>query len=714
MNNPIDGRLADLDETLFMPRELSWLSFNHRVLQEAENPSVPVIQRLRYLGIFSSNLDEFFRVRVAEIRRLIVVSTGVKRQRAKALLETIQQRIVQLQSDFDRIQVAVMAELRHRHISIIDEKSLTAKQLEFVEDYFASKVLPTLEPILLSDEQAIPALTDESLYLAVDIQTEEGSQYAVMEVPSDVLGRFVAIPRGKDPKGRVYILLDDIIRACLPRAFRGVFDIRTVNAYCFKFSRDAEIEIEASINESLIEKMASSLKQRRKADAVRFVYDSEMPEPLLDHLRRRLGFGRYDSLIPGGRYHNSKDYIGFPNEGPKYLEFKPLPPVRIPTLDASHNIFNELRKKDYLLYYPYHPFDYVVDILKTAAIDPAVTSIRICLYRVASNSQIVDALINAQYNGKRVRVVVELAARFDEQANIAWSERLTEAGIEVIFGIPGLKVHSKLFLIERIEDGEVVRYSHIGTGNFNEKTARLYTDFTLLTANRVIGQDIDKVFDFLKYNYKQPNYKELLVSPHTSREGIISLIDGEIANAKNGFRAQLFLKCNNLVDRQLTLKLYEASQAGVEIKLIIRGMCSLLPGVAGISDNIRAISIIDRYLEHPRVYVAYNRGKPKYLLGSADLMTRNIDHRVEVLCPVYDADAQRVIQDVLDQQWNDNVKARVIDREQSNKMVSSEAKSAAVRSQESIHRYFTTGRLPRIPRSDIRKPSVRRKKHHKR
>jgi len=456
------------------------------------------------------------------------------------------------------------------------------------------------------------------------------------------------------------------------------------------------------------------LKQRRKADAVRFVYDSEMPEPLLDHLRRRLGFGRYDSLIPGGRYHNSKDYIGFPNEGPKYLEFKPLPPVRIPTLDASHNIFNELRKKDYLLYYPYHPFDYVVDILKTAAIDPAVTSIRICLYRVASNSQIVDALINAQYNGKRVRVVVELAARFDEQANIAWSERLTEAGIEVIFGIPGLKVHSKLFLIERIEDGEVVRYSHIGTGNFNEKTARLYTDFTLLTANRVIGQDIDKVFDFLKYNYKQPNYKELLVSPHTSREGIISLIDGEIANAKNGFRAQLFLKCNNLVDRQLTLKLYEASQAGVEIKLIIRGMCSLLPGVAGISDNIRAISIIDRYLEHPRVYVAYNRGKPKYLLGSADLMTRNIDHRVEVLCPVYDADAQRVIQDVLDQQWNDNVKARVIDREQSNKMVSSEAKSAAVRSQESIHRYFTTGRLPRIPRSDIRKPSVRRKKHHKR
>lgn len=713
MIDPIDGRLADLDERLFMPRELSWLSFNARVLQEAENVEVPVIQRLRYLGIFSSNLDEFFRVRVAEIRRLIVVSTGGKRQAAKELLATIQQRIGELQREFDRIQVGVMAELRRRHIYITDEKTLTRSQLQFVEGYFADKVLPTLEPILLSDELAIPALADESLYLAVDMLTDQGVQYAVMEVPSDVLGRFVAIPRGKDRKGKVYILLEDIIRACLVRVFRGVFDIQSADAYCFKFSRDAEIEIEASINESLIEKMATSLKQRRKADAVRFVYDSAMPEPLLEHLRKRLGFGRYDSLIPGGRYHNSKDYIGFPNAGPKYLEFKPFVPARIPELDKTSNIFNELRERDYLLYYPYHPFDYVVDVLKTAAIDPAVSSIRICLYRVASNSQIVDALINAQYNGKRVRVVVELAARFDEQANIAWSERLTEAGIEVIFGIPGLKVHSKLFLIERMEQGHVVRYSHVGTGNFNEKTARLYTDFTLLTADPVIGEDISQVFDFLKYNYRRPDYQELLVSPHTTREGLIALIEAEIENARNGFRAQLFLKCNNLVDRQLTLKLYEASQAGVEVKLIIRGMCSLLPGLAGISENIRAISIIDRYLEHPRVYVAYNRGNPKYLMGSADLMTRNIDYRVEVLCPIHDPAAQRMLQDILDQQWNDNVKARVIDSGQANKMVSSVGKATSVRSQETIHRYIETGKLPRMPQSDIRKPSVRRKKGHK-
>ena len=351
-----------------------------------------------------------------------------------------------------------------------------------------------------------------------------------------------------------------------------------------------------------------------------------------------------------------------------------------------------------------------MDVLKTAAIDPSVTAIKICLYRVASNSQIVDALINAQYNGKRVRVVVELAARFDEQANIAWSERLTEAGIEVIFGIPGLKVHSKLFLIDRMEQGKLVRYSHIGTGNFNEKTARLYTDFTLLTSDPVICEDVNQVFDFLKYNYRRPDYKQLLVSPHTSRTGIMELIDGEIKNAREGFRAQLFFKCNNLVDKQLTLKLYEASQAGVEIRLVIRGMCSLLPGVSGISENIQAISIVDRYLEHPRVYVAHNRGVPKYFIGSADLMTRNIDSRVEVICPVTDEAAQTLLQDVLDQQWNDNSKARVIDSKQANEMVVSSGRATLVRSQETIHRYLQTGKAPRMPKSSMRTPSVRRRR----
>ena len=366
--------------------------------------------------------------------------------------------------------------------------------------------------------------------------------------------------------------------------------------------------------------------------------------------------------------------------------------------------------KDVLLYYPYHPFDYVVDVLKTAAIDPKVVSIKICLYRIASNSQIVDALINAQFNGKRVRVVVELAARFDEQANIAWAERLTEAGIEVIFGIPGLKVHSKLFLIDRVEDSRHHYYSHVGTGNFNEKTARLYTDFALMTANQTIGEDIERVFDFLKYNFRRPDYKELIVSPHSSRSRLIELIDREIANARDGYRAVLFFKCNNLVDRQLTLKLYEASQAGVQIQLIVRGMCSLLPGVRGISDNIRAISIVDRFLEHPRVYIAHNRGEPEYYIGSGDLMTRNIDFRVEVLCPVYDKDAQTTIQTIMDQQWHDNQKARILDSKQNNEMVDSRGRATALRSQETIHRYLETGKIPRMPKGVMRTPSIRRKK----
>lgn len=709
--DPIERLLEDLDEPHFYPRELSWLAFNARVLQEAEDPDVPIIQRVRYLGIFSSNLDEFFRVRVAEVRRLISVSQGPQRQKSKALLSAIQQRVVELQHEFEDVYARVLKALSARGIHLIDEHQLDAGQRVFVEDFFQNKVLPELEPILLRDEHAIPLLTDESLYLAIDIETADaGPQLALLEVPTNSLGRFIEIPKPKRKQGRVFIVLDNIIRACLAQTFRGVFEITSASAYCFKFSRDAELEIDASINESLVEKMESSLKQRQRADAVRFVYDEEMPERVLAYLRKRFGFGKYDSMIPGGRYHNSKDFIDFPNAGPKYLEFKPLPPIRIDRLEDEASLFANIREKDVFLYYPYHPFNYIIDVLKTAALDPAVLSIKICLYRVAKNSRVVDALINAHNNGKRVMVVVELAARFDEQANITWAQRLTEAGIEVIFGIPGLKVHSKLFLIERREGADISYYSHVGTGNFNEKTARLYTDFSLITFDQNIGKDIAQVFDFLKFTYRRPEYKLLLVSPHSSRPGLISMIDREIRHAREGYRAMMILKCNNLVDRQLTEKLYEASREGVEIRLIIRGMCSLQPGVKGLSDNIEGISIVDRYLEHPRAYVFHNRGNPAYYIGSADLMTRNIDYRVEVLCPILDREAQQTIQDVLDQQWYDNVKARRLDAEQSNKLPKPKKKAAAIRSQETIHRYLSNGKLPRYPKSTMRQPSVRRRK----
>jgi len=708
--SPVTTRLADLDKRFFFPRELSWLSFNARVLQEARDPEVPLIERVRYLGIFSNNLDEFFRVRVAEVRRLISVSKGPERQAAKALLQSIQKQVVALQKEFDAIYVALMAELQKQKIYLINEKQLDDGQALFVQQFFRDTVLPELEPILLDESHAIPNFTDESLYLAVMIKTRDGERFAVLEVPSGQLGRFIEIPRQKGRRrGTVFITLDNVIRACLPQVFRGVFAITSVSAYCFKFSRDAELELDPSINESLIEKMASSLKQRRRADAVRFVYDKTMPDALLSALRKSFGFGRYDSLIPGGRYHNSKDFLSFPNPGAKTLEFKPHPKINLPELDDPASIFEVISARDVLLYFPYHSFDYIVDVLKTAALDPAVTAIKICLYRTAKNSRVAEALINAIHNGKRVTAVVELAARFDEQANIEMAHRLTEAGVEVIFGIPGLKVHCKLFSIERREEGEVRYYSHIGTGNFNEKTARLYTDFSFLTSDQTIGQDVAAVFNFLKFNYRLPTYETLLVSPHSSRSGLMERIDREIRHARQGYRAMMTLKCNNLVDRQLTLKLYEASQAGVSIRLIVRGMCSLLPGIKGVSENIEAISIIDRYLEHPRVYVFHNRGKPEYIFGSADLMTRNIDFRVEVLCPIKDPALQQQLQDILDQQWYDNVKARELDSRQSNQIPPRGKTTTVLQAQEMIHRYLASGKKPRMPRSLMTQASKRRR-----
>lgn len=711
MANPIKKRLADLlDQDLFMPRELSWLSFNARVLQEAADTTVPVIERLRYLGIFSNNSDEFFRVRVAEVRRLISVSSGENKQQSKDLLLAIQLRVVELQKEFDRIYREIVRALAAQKIYLINEEQLDERQAAFVQSYFNTTVLPELEPILLRDGQAIPALNDESIYLAVDIQSEGTTYSAVVGVPTDRLARFVEIPRKKGRGGTVFIVLDNIMRLCLPQIFRGVFPIDSAQAYCFKFSRDAELAIDTGITQSLIDKMAVSLKQRRKADTVRMVYDADMPQRLLDYLCNRFGYGKYDSLIAGGRYHNSKDFMDFPNVGPRYLEFKPLPPIRIKRLDLQPCIFDSIREKDIFLYYPYHPFDYAIDLLKTAALDPQVSKIKICLYRVARDSRVIDALVNAVQNGKQVLAVVELAARFDEQANINWAQRLTENGIDVIFGIPGLKVHSKLLLIERRDGNSSRFYSHIGTGNFNEKTARLYTDFTLITYDQNVGKDVHNVFEFLQYNYQRPNYRLLLVSPYSARSGLLELIEGEILNARAGYRAAMTLKCNNLVDKDLVLKLYEASQAGVEIRLIVRGMCSLLPGVKEISENIQAISIVDRYLEHTRAYVFYNRGEPRYLIGSADLMTRNLDYRVEVLCPIFDQDAQRIIQDTLDQQWHDNVRARLLDPAQSNRMVPSKKKATRIRSQESIHRYLASGKLPRYPKSRMKEPAKRRRK----
>lgn len=692
----------------WIAKELSWLSFNERVLQEAADKAVPLIQRIRYLGIFSNNQDEFFRVRVADVRRLATFSSPSRQEYYKQLLEEIRQQVLQLQQRFDRVYLETLADLAARRIYLVDESQIAndAEQMAFVRDYFHQHIRPALMPILLDDGNPVPILNETSIYLAIKLVTGQQVRYALLEVPTAHLPRFVRLPPRHKQRGKVLMVLENLIRSCLPEVFLGVFPVEEAEAYTIKLTRDAELELGEEINESLFDKVSESLRRRRKADAVRFLYDAAMPKDLLNYLTRRLGLGRLDSLIPGGRYHNAKDFMDFPNLGPAYLDLKPLPVIPVPELESAGNLFKAIAEQDVLLYYPYHSFSAITDLLKTAAIDPAVRTIQVSLYRVAPRSRIVDALLNAVANNKKVTAVIELQARFDEAANIELSQRLRDGGVNVILGAEGLKIHAKLILIGRME-GTVLRYySHIGTGNFNEKTARVYTDFSLLTFNQEIGEEVAKVFDYIRYPYRRYDIHHLIVSPANSRTRLLELIDREVDHAHAGRKSGIIIKCNNLVDRELVERLYKASSAGVPIRLIVRGMCSLLPGVPGLSDNIEGISIVDRFLEHPRVYVFHNGGDSDYFLASADLMTRNIDHRIEVMAPVRDPVLCRCIRDILDIQWADNVKARVLDAAQSNKMRERSNGVRRIQSQEVIHHYLATGHKPKLP-----KPKLSKLKH---
>ena len=680
----VDGD-GEAEHWRYTPKELSWLLFNERVLQEAADPSVPVIQRVRYLGIFSSNLDEFFRVRVADVKRLVDFSSGSKKVECVALLDEIMSRVRQLQEAYAKTYQSILKDLRKRKIYLINEMQLNNQQANFVRDYFENKVLPELSPIMLSEKAPFPFLKEGSIYFAVKIVHKKQFNYSVLEIPSNRLNRFIVLPSRSKGRERVFITLDNVVRYCLKDVFMGALPIDKIEAYTIKVTRDAELEIGEGISESLMEKMSASLKKRSKGAPVRFVYDAGIPEDLLSFLTKKQGLRKKDSLIAGSRYHNSKDFMGFPNPGAPYLELKPLPPIPYPDLEKKQNIFDCIKAEDCLLYYPYNSFSYIISYLRSAAIDPSVSAIKINLYRVSSSSRVVDSLISAVQNGKKVTVVVELQARFDEEANINWAERMTEAGVHVIFGVPGLKIHSKLILIKRQENGVSRLYSHIGTGNFNEKTATLYTDFSLLTYDQEIGRDVEKVFDFIQFAHRRHEFKHLLVSPFSNRSGLLELINNEKINALNGVSSCVFIKCNNLVDKELIDALYGAGRAGVSIKLIVRGMCSLIPGVKGMSENIKAISIIDRYLEHPRIFAFKNAGSPLYYISSADLMTRNLDHRVEVSCPVYDKKLQKKIQMILDAQWGDCVKARIIDERQVN-TINPRGNRKKIRSQEYIHK----------------------------
>ncbi|MGL4204606.1 MAG: polyphosphate kinase 1 [Aeromonadaceae bacterium] len=678
-------------DNLWFEKELSWLSFNERVLQEAMDKSVPLIERVRFLGIFSNNQDEFFKVRVADVKRRVVIHKEHGGDpEAEDLLHAIQDKVKLLGETFDNTYRELMLSLARHNIFLLNENQISPSHQAWIKKYFKDKVLRHISPILLTDDSdPIDFLKDQYTYLAVKMKKEgKRVQYALIEVPTDYLPRFVPMPPDEQNKRRKsLIILDNIIRFCLDDIFCGFFDYDEIAAYSVKMTRDAEYDLSAQFNRSLLENMSEGLKQRLKAMPVRFAYDRETPQSMVTFLTSKLKMSFYDSIMPGGRYHNFKDFIGFPNVGRDYLENPKLPALNSRFFDQHQTLCQAIAQGDILLYYPYHKFQYFTELLRQASFDPAVISIKINIYRVASQSRVIDSLIDAANNGKRVTVVVELQARFDEAANIQWANRLTDAGVKVLFGIPSLKIHSKLCVITRNEQGEPVRYAHIGTGNFNEKTAKIYTDFSLFTRNQEIANEVNNVFEFIEHPYQRFKFNHLLVSPINSRRNIYSLIDNEISNAKSGLPARITLKINNLVDKGIVSRLYAASQAGVKVRMIIRGMCSLVPGLPGISENIEVISLVDRYLEHPRVMVFHNNGQPKVYISSADWMTRNLDFRIEVGAPIYDEALRQQILDILELQFCDTTKARVIDATQSNHYVA-RGNRKKLRSQIAIYDYL--------------------------
>lgn len=662
-------------EIPYVEKELSWLSFNERVLQEAADHSVPIIERVRFLGIFSNNQDEFFRVRVADVRRrLLIDSASGDAASGRHLLGKIQNKVLKLQDRFDTIYVDVLKGLAKRNIFIINESQICDDQSAWLHQYFRDKLLRFIAPIIIDKNTPLSkVLKDDLTYLVVEMRKKEKIRYAIVEVPTEDAPRFIRLPKQKANKRKNIMLLDNIIRYCADDIFRPFFDYDTCAFYSMKMTRDADFGVQDDIDQSLIEQMSAGIKQRLTAAPVRFVYDREMPQEMIELLKSKLGMSAYDSVIPGGRYHNFRDFINFPNVGRSYLENNKLPALPCGDFDRHPNAFSAINSKDILLYYPYHKFRYFTEFLRQAAFDPAVREIKISAYRLAKRSRIVKSLIDAAENGKKVTVVLELTARFDEEANLEWARLLTEANVKVEFGVPALKVHCKLCLVSRTEAAETtsskvktVRYAYIGTGNFHEKTAKTYTDFGLFTRQKEIVNEIANVFSFVSHSYKQFKFKHLWVSPIHSRVNIYAAIDKEIDEACAGRKAEILLKLNNIDDKGIIDRLYAASNAGVNIRMIVRGMCSLVPGVIGISENIQVISVVDRYLEHPRVAIFNNAGEQKIIISSADWMTRNIDKRVEVGCPIYDPELKQRITDIFELQWSDTTKARIIDKEQSN------------------------------------------------
>ena len=677
-------------------RELSWLSFNHRVLQEAKDPTVPLYEKIKFTAIFSSNLDEFFRVRVAALRYLLVLKEKSQKKLKFdpiELLEQIHHTVNRQQEELGQIyRNIILKELKKQKIFLVDDKNLNSSQTEYIRSYYKEEVYPFLQPVLLFKNKLTLFLKNNVIYLAVRLYSKRAVKdisnpgkakptYAVIEIPSWHRPRFILLP---EDNGKHYVMfVDDIIRLCLPDIFHG---FKVAESYAIKLTRDAEIYIDDEFSGDLLTKIKKGLSRRKSGVPSRFLYDKRMPKDFLSFLKSAFLLQNED-IVPGGRYHNYSDFFAFPNPQKSTLNYKELIALKMPAFDSNKSVFTALLKKDILIHFPYQSYDYVIRFINQSAQDKTVRSIFITLYRVSAQSQIVSQLIQAAQNGKKVTAFVELKARFDEESNIRWAQEMENAGVKVLYSFPGLKVHAKCCLVERLESGRTMQYAYLGTGNFNEKTSKIYTDIGMFTANQDITKEVRRVYSYLEGKKVKQAYKHLLVAPFNLRSGLYELIDRETENAQSGYEAAITLKLNNLEDKRIIRKLYKASQAGVKVKLLIRGVCCLIPGKENLSENIEAYSILDRFLEHSRIYVFANRNEPLYWLASADWMERNLDRRIEVCFPVYDLDLQSELSDLLSMHFVDKRKVRLIDETFENRYLDSVMAKGST-AQEKIYQYY--------------------------
>ncbi|WP_455674518.1 RNA degradosome polyphosphate kinase [Phocaeicola sp.] len=670
----------------YLPRDISWMYFNRRILQEAMKGQVPILERLSFLGIYSNNLDEFFRVRVATQSRVAECedkAAHAEQEVARQLLKQINKLNGKYAKEYEEAIRQVTAELERENICLVNDAQLDVEQQQFIRSFYQQRLNGFISPVWLSAVKQLGNETDENIYLAAKMRKEgsKGAEYAIMELPVALVGRFVRLP---DKEGKSYLMyLDDVIRYCLPFIFEGMPYIH-FEAYAFKFTKDAEMEIDNDMRNGMLQKISKGVKSRKRGEPLRVIYDANMPKDLLKRLMNKLNLDKLDTVQAGGKYHNHKDLMRFPDCGRKDLKYPDWTPILKKELSGSTGMLQLIRKKDRFIHVPYHSFDSYIRVLQEAAINKEVKGIKTTLYRLAKDSKVVRALINAARNGKKVTVVIELLARFDEASNIGWSKQMQDAGIHVIFGVEGLKVHSKITHISMRSGCDV---ACISTGNFHEGNARMYTDYMLMTAAKNVVRDVASVFDFIERPYAPIRFKELLVSPNEMKQKFIRLINEEIKNKEAGKPAYIKIKINHITDPVMVNKLYEASSHGVPIDLIVRGNCSLITGVPGVSDTIRINGIIDRYLEHSRIFVFANGGDDKVFIGSADWMPRNLDNRIEVITPVYDPDIKADLKRVVEYGLKDTLQGRVVDGTGENIPWTTE-ENIPFRSQEELYNYY--------------------------